>query len=53
MDKEKDKKGKTNWGDSNKRKVVSFMSVSQRRSAQKQSTVFCARNMGASTALTI
>ena len=46
MDKEKDKKGKTNQGVSNKKKMVSFLECIPKKKVQKPSTVFCARNMG-------
>ena len=51
-DKEKYKKGKTNPGNSNKRKMVSFLELIPKKKHPVTSTVFCARNMGVHTALT-
>ena len=47
MDKEKDKKGKTNQGDSNKRKMVSFLEhIPKNKRSETKNCVLCKKHGG-------
>ena len=51
MDKEKDKKGKTNQGDSNKRKMVSLLEhIPKKKHPETKHCVLCKKHGGAHSA---